>query len=211
MITFIKPAEDRIIEYLIRQADEPFSYREVGETRQEPPRGFQFDHHRVRLGQGEDCWRRACEAIRRWQMFPRTMAEICWPDRPIDEGTIVGVLFRAGPVWALSPCRIVYTLDDETPDGREFGFAYGTLPDHVECGEERFAVEWRHADDSVWYDLSAFSRPAHWLTRVGYPYARWQQARFRRLSGEAMREAAANSADDEARLRLARHATACDA
>ncbi len=50
-----------------------------------------------------------------------------------------------------------------------FGFAYGTLPGHVESGEERFLVEWDRGDDAVWYDILAFSRPNHVLTRLGYP------------------------------------------
>jgi hypothetical protein len=70
-----------------------------------------------------------------------------------------------------------------------FGFAYGTLADHPERGEERFVVEWHEWDDSVWYDLCAVSRPAHWLARLGYPYTRWEQARFRRLSAAAMQNA----------------------
>ncbi len=28
-------------------------------------------------------------------------------------------------------------------------FRYGTLPDHAESGEERFAVDWNREDDSV--------------------------------------------------------------
>ena len=74
-------------------------------------------------------------------------------------------------------------------DGRttlRYGFAYGTLPDHPERGEERFLVEWNQADDSVWYDLLAVSRPGHWLARIGYLYARYEQAKFRRLSGLTM-------------------------
>jgi uncharacterized protein (UPF0548 family) len=67
-----------------------------------------------------------------------------------------------------------------------FGFAYGTLPHHVERGEERFCVEWRHADDSVWYDILAFSRPHHPLLIPGYPVARIVQRRFARDSKRAM-------------------------
>lgn len=54
---------------------------------------------------------------------------------------------------------------------RRSGFAYGTLTCHVERGEERFAVEWL-ADDSVWYDLRAFSRPQLWAARLAKPVAR---------------------------------------
>jgi hypothetical protein len=40
-----------------------------------------------------------------------------------------------------------------------YGFAYGTLPEHAEAGDERFAVELRPEDETVWYDIYAFSRP----------------------------------------------------
>ena len=70
-----------------------------------------------------------------------------------------------------------------------FGFAYGTLPGHAERGEERFLVEWSHEDDSVFYDVLAFSRPNHLLAWLGYPFARILQRRFARDSKEAMKEA----------------------
>jgi uncharacterized protein (UPF0548 family) len=141
------------------------------------------------------------------------------PLAPQEPGDVVAVLYRARPfcLWMLFPARVVYVIDDpiemasgvrEHPDGAgtsnkpdpigrltrparraRFGFAYGTLPDHPERGEERFLVEWSQADDSVWYDLLAISRPGHWLARVGYLYARYEQAKFRRLSGEAMQRA----------------------
>jgi hypothetical protein len=116
----------------------------------------------------------------------------------------VAVLYRARPIplWMLFPARVVYVVDEclgsgvrEHPDRADiarqmrFGFAYGTVPNHPERGEERFLVEWDARDDSVWYDLVAVSRPGHWLARVGYLYARYEQARFRRLSGLAMQRA----------------------
>jgi uncharacterized protein (UPF0548 family) len=60
---------------------------------------------------------------------------------------------------------------------RCFGFAYGTLPDHVECGEERFLIAWM-GSDAVWYDILAFSRPRHPLVRMSAPLARLLQKRF---------------------------------
>ena len=43
---------------------------------------------------------------------------------------------------------------------KRFGFAYGTLREHAESGEERFTVEWSRDDDRVWYDILAFFAPA---------------------------------------------------
>ncbi len=84
--------------------------------------------------------------------------------------------------------EIVYVVDESGPTNR-FGFACGTLPGHVESGEERFLVEWDDADDAVWYDILAFSRPNHVLTRLGYPVVRRLQRRFGRDSAAAMRKA----------------------
>ena len=81
--------------------------------------------------------------------------------------------------------RIVYVIDEET----RFGFAYGTLPHHVEAGEERFLVGWDREDDTVWYDILAFSRPANLLVRLGNPVARRLQRRFARDSLQAMKRA----------------------
>ena len=83
-------------------------------------------------------------------------------------------------------------MDEEGPIVR-FGFAYGTLPDHAEKGEERFSVEWHHEDNSVWYDILAFSRPNHPLARLGLPLTRRLQRRFARDSKRAMVAAAGGS------------------
>lgn len=191
MFTLRKPTDATIIAYLIAQQQQPFSYRDVGCTTGQTPKGYNADRKRVLLGHGEEVFRRAKLAIDQWKMFPTEMATLYWPDRPIAEGTIVAVRFRAGPLWSLNPCRIISTLDESNEDGDRYGFTYGTLPDHLERGEERFAVEWHRDDDTVWYELYAVSQPRHWLARLGYPYTRYQQARFRRLSGEVMQRAVA--------------------
>ena len=69
------------------------------------------------------------------------------------------------------PCRVVYVVDE--PDRR--GFAYGTLPGHPESGEELFCVRYDPATDAVYAEISAFSRPALWWSRIGAPVARVAQ------------------------------------
>ncbi|MCU1295916.1 MAG: hypothetical protein JWO91_194 [Acidobacteriaceae bacterium] len=80
-------------------------------------------------------------------------------------------------------------LDEDGPIKR-FGFAYGTLGEHAESGEERFAVEWNQAEDAVWYDILAFSRPHKALAKLGYPLSRVLQKRFAEDSKAAMLKAA---------------------
>src|SRR5262249_53830390 len=98
-----------------------------------------------------------------------------------EAGAAVATLTPAFGAWWLNPCRVVYA--EEEP--RRFRFAYGTLPDHVEVGEERFTVELLE-DNSVWYDIYAFSRAGHWLTWLGYPLPRRLQRKFGRDSVAAL-------------------------
>ena len=118
-----------------------------------------MDHRRVCLGTGQRTFEAACAALRRWQMFQVSRVQLCWPTTGIEPGAVVGILASWGGLWFLNACRIVYVLDETSPV-RRVGFAYGTLPGHAERGEERFSIEW-HSDDTVWYDLLAFSRPGH--------------------------------------------------
>jgi uncharacterized protein (UPF0548 family) len=162
-----------------------FSYREVGATGAGPPAGYDHDHNRVRLGEGRTDFERARHALYRWEMFPPGWTRVVPAAAPIALDQTVCVVFHVLGVWWLNACRIVYTLEESVP-ARRSGFAYGTLACHVERGEERFCVEWL-ADDSVWYDLSAFSRPGFWAARLARPVARALQRRFVRDSQAAMR------------------------
>jgi uncharacterized protein (UPF0548 family) len=99
-------------------------------------------------------------------------------------------------VWQLNACRIVYTIDEQTANVARFGYAYGTLPGHVERGEEQFLLEWDRREDMVSYSILAFSRPRHVLAKLGYPLMRRLQRRFARESTAAMKRAVANCVCD---------------
>jgi uncharacterized protein (UPF0548 family) len=101
---------------------------------------------------------------------------------------VVAVQARTLGIWTLSAARVVYVLN-EVEAVSTFGFAYGTLPDHVERGEERFLIEWDQDNDAVTYDILAFSQPRHPLVRIGSPLARSLQKRFARESLMRMRTA----------------------
>jgi uncharacterized protein (UPF0548 family) len=124
-------------------------------------------------------------AIQRWEQFRLGWVEAWSPETPIKPGEVVGVLGHVIGLWWLNACRIVYVIDEGGPVQR-FGFAYGTLPGHVESGEERFLIEWDRGENSVWYDILAFSQPRHPLARLGYPFTRLMQKRFARDSVKAM-------------------------
>ena len=182
-----QPSTKAIEAFLQSQADLPFSYAAVGATQTTPPTGYGVDHNRVCLGHGAVVYQQACAALERWEMFNLGWVRLCWPTTPITSRATVGVIAQLGPVHILNSCRVVYTVKETNQEGARFGFAYGTLPGHIERGEERFMIEWRQADDMVWYDILAFSQPNHWLARLGYPVTRTFQKRFARDSKAAMR------------------------
>ena len=172
-----QPSAETIRQFIASQHDLPFSYPEVGATRsEETPPGYTVDHNRVRLGDGEDVYLRAAAALRSWKQFELGWVTIVPPATPVEVGRIVAVQARTFGFWSLSAARIVYVIEDKAAVNR-FGFAYGTLPNHVECGEERFMIE-RLENNSVWYDIYAFSHPEHPLVRLGFPIARKLQKRF---------------------------------
>jgi uncharacterized protein (UPF0548 family) len=186
-----KPSDQQIRSIIAAQRDVPFSYADVGATSSTIPAGYKLDHNRIRLGAGQATYDRAVAAVRRWAMFDTGWMRLCWPDAPIEAETTVVVLASLPGLWSLNACRIVYTIDVDDQTSRRFGFAYGTLPIHEALGEERFQVEWSRQDDSVWYDILAFSRPKSLMAKLGYPVARLMQRRFGRDSKRAMVRAAA--------------------
>ena len=173
-----KPREEFVRAFLAGQTGCAFSYAEVGASRGEAPRGYTVDHNRIQLGNGRECFERAVRAVREWKMFDMPWVQLCWPDTPIRERATVGVLISHFGFWSLNACRIAYVMEEHGARER-FGFAYGTLEEHGERGEERFSVEFHAEYGAVWYDLYAFSRP-NLLARLGYPLARALQKRFAR-------------------------------
>ena len=120
-------------------------------------------------------------------MFAMPWLQLCWPDAPISANTNVAILISHFGFWSLNAARVVYLVEDHG-SCEKYGFAYGTLPEHGESGEERFTVEFHSADESVWYDLFAFSRP-NTAARIAYPLTRSLQRRFAADSKLAMKRA----------------------
>jgi len=188
MFSLCRPSAAAIDRFLTEQSRLPFSYGEVGATGGSPPAGFNADHYRFRLGSGEAVFSAAVQALERWWMFDMGWVELPAPPRSITPGTTVGLLVRPFRLWTLMACRIVYVVR-ETGELHRNGFAYGTLAGHMEQGEERFLIEWDTGDDSVWYDVRAFSRPNAWMAWLGYPLTRRLQRRFVHDSAAALKRA----------------------
>ena len=184
MFRISEPSEQDAVQFVSSQRNLPFTYAEVGATNATPPSNYRVDHNRIRLGEGEATFRRAVGALKGWRQFDLGWVGILPRGVAVEVGATVAVKARGFGTWSLNATRVVYVIDEP----RRWGFAYGTLPDHVERGEERFLIEWLE-DDSVWYDILAFSRPQHPLVRLSAPLARLLQKRFARESLARMKSA----------------------
>ncbi|MEM9917125.1 MAG: DUF1990 domain-containing protein [Bacteroidota bacterium] len=176
------PTPTRIEAFLRDEEKLSCTYEAVGISRQDKSLpGFDNDHSHITLGQGELVWERACIAIREWAHFPFGWTRIVPAEEEPREGQTVAVLIHLFGLWWLNSARVVYTIEEKN----RFGFAYGTLPGHVEMGEEAFWVQ-RDAEGVVSYHIKAFSKPRMWLTKIGYPVVRMCQKRFVRHSMRQM-------------------------
>lgn len=142
-------------------AGAPLTYSDVGATAATMPPGYRQVRASRRIGSGRSRFEQAAEAVMRYGMLRGAGLTVSATAEVAEPGA--EVLGRLGPFAA--PCRVIYTIDE--PDRR--GFAYGSLPGHAVCGEELFAVRYDPADDGVYAEVAAFSRPAAWWSRLGAP------------------------------------------
>ena len=191
----LAPPDNKAIErFLVECETDTFSYPEIGSTRDTPPSSYNIDHNRMRLGTGQATFDNAQSAVRNWKMFGMEWVKLIHDNTPIEIGRTVAILVKHFGFYSLNAARIVYVLD-ETGEVRRFGFAYGTLSEHGEVGEERFSVEFHEATGEVWYELYAFSRPGSMLARIGYPLSRYLQKAFARDSKIAMLNAVSDRSE----------------
>lgn len=160
------PGPAEAAELVASLAAQACTYPEVGATAGDLPAGYHHLDRSLAIGDGDEAFARAVDGLRAWQAH-RGAGLTVHPERaPLEAGTDVLSVARAGPLVALAGCRIVHVIDEPA----RFGFAYGTLPLHPEVGEEAFLLE-RSAGGQVTFRVRAFSRPGHLLARLGGPVA----------------------------------------
>lgn len=170
-----RPTDDDL-QVFVREARElDVTYAEVGASLTDRcPPGYRHDRYERVLDSRSNSFPRAIEGIRTWAAHLGAGLEVTPAEPPTADATVV-VSMHVGPLTAVAPCRIVRVIDEDD----RYGHAYGTLPGHPEVGEESFVVEKRGQD--VVFVITAFSRPAERLARIGGPITRRiQQATTRR-------------------------------
>jgi uncharacterized protein (UPF0548 family) len=184
MLSIKKPTAERLDRFLAERAREGFSYDTVGIS-EESPAGFTVDEERTVLGQGRAVFAKACGCLQAWQHFALPWVTIYPAAAPVVPGTTVAVVVRYLGFYWLNACRVVRVVSNESD---RWGFSYGTLWAHAESGEESFTVQ-IEPDGLVTYRLRAVARPRALVARLGYPFTRALQARFRADSATAMKRA----------------------
>jgi uncharacterized protein (UPF0548 family) len=157
---------------LDEQRVRPFSYHPVGiSSADSSAAGYTFDGATAIVGDGRGTYKRAIECLRTWDVHRAAGMQITASGPVAPEATVVMSL-PVGILHVTAACRVIDVVGSE----RAWEFAYGTLEHHVESGEERFRVV-LDREDRVRFEISAFARPAHLLTRVGAPFTRRLQHR----------------------------------
>lgn len=187
-----RPSSDDIERFLDESRTLPLSYAPIGIV-QSTPAGYRFDEDVAPIGRGQEDFLRARASLLAWKHFEIGWVELFPRHAPVAVGTAVAILIRHLGLWSLNGARVVYTVGEADGTSR-FGFAYGTLTNHAESGEELFEVFVDPRSDDVMYRIRASSRPRATLARVGQPVVRMLQARFRRASVAAMQRAVDPSA-----------------
>ena len=180
------PSEREIERFLDDARARPLSYGAAGLTHTEGRRG-RLDELRAPIGHGVADFERARSALAEWKHFDLSWVQLFPRHASLEIGTNVAVRIHHLGIWSLNGARIVSRAEDET----RFGFAYGTLTNHAEHGEELFEVRLDPRSGEVTYRIRAVSWPQAVLATIGYPFVRRLQAKFRRDSAAEMQRAAA--------------------
>lgn len=159
------------------------TYPEVGATRLSPlPDGYHHLHHRAPVGRGRAEFEAAGAAVTEWRMHRAAGAGVNASAARAAAGVLVEVSAGIGRFSVTAPCEVVWAAYED----HRTGFAYGTRARHPERGEESFVVELSD-DGTVWFTVTAFSRPALWYARLAGPLVPLAQRWYARRLGNVLR------------------------
>ena len=132
------------------------------------PAGFTHLSHSATLSRRD--FHETARDLLEWRVHSRAGLQVQASDIPLRRDSVVLLRWGLGALSLRIPCRVLEVVEEP----RRRGFTYGTLPGHPEAGEERFLLE--HLDDGrILFTITAFSRPASALAKLGGPISRAAQ------------------------------------
>eukprot|EP00884_Botryococcus_braunii_P003482 jgi/Botrbrau1/13134/Bobra.0187s0089.1 len=175
--------------------------------------GFVEDYDAYKVGKGRKTFKAASEALRKWEHLQ--LGWVISNHPPVGIGSGLCIAARLLFLWLRNPLSVVYqgktnrglvprfvgshcrSLPAARCPGHRLWLGATCLKGHVLAGEERWAVQWQKNDDSVWYEIYAFSKPDSLLAWIAYPVCRYYQMKFRRDSAKKMLEALQSGSSNE--------------
>uniref|UniRef100_A0A5B7C2U4 DUF1990 domain-containing protein n=1 Tax=Davidia involucrata TaxID=16924 RepID=A0A5B7C2U4_DAVIN len=150
--------------------------------------GFLLNHARVLVGSGLETYEKGKTALQTWRHFGLNWSFVD-PKTPIQSGVKFCVCVNEFFPWLMMPLQVVYVNENRNAKRAvaSFGFGSGTLQGHLLSGEERFSIA-LDENNQVWYEILSFSKPAHFLSLIGYPYVLIRQKYFAHQSTNAVRK-----------------------
>ena len=185
------PHKDRIVQLTRSYSALPVTQANVGSTRQwdrsipekiPTPKFIKRDgnrvlHQRYKIGNGEQDYRAAVEALTLGKCFQLTWVEPVL-QRPLEKDDTFCLIVHAFGLCSINFCRVVYRDEESTAKNNFFTIGVGTLERHAATGEERLSVNWNRENDDVHFLIDSYSRPSTWLSKLFAFYLRSQQLKF---------------------------------
>ncbi|MBF0193067.1 MAG: DUF1990 domain-containing protein [Magnetococcales bacterium] len=192
MFSIIKPSAHKISSFIKSQINKPFTYDEVGISRDGPlqanhplSKHYKLINRQFNIGEGEKSFELAKKAFIKWGMFDLEWVNVK-SSTPMIENSLVGIVSHVMGVWSVNVCKIIYLVDEDGPIVR-FGMGYGTLPGHAICGEERLSVAFCRETGSVSFEIFSFSTESQLIAKISSFHLRNLQDRFAKDSAQRMR------------------------
>ncbi|KAL0380618.1 UNVERIFIED_CONTAM: hypothetical protein Sangu_0126100 [Sesamum angustifolium] len=132
----------------------------IKQDRELSDKGFLVNHARVLVGSGLETFEKGKIALQNWRSAVASFS--------FGSGTLQGHLLTE----LLAGTHVAFLLDDLFS---------------LHFWEERFSITMDEKND-VWYEILSFSKPANFLSLIGYPYVLLKQKHFARDSTLAMQK-----------------------
>ncbi|WP_018296441.1 DUF1990 family protein [Corynebacterium lubricantis] len=105
----------------------------------------------------------ASEKLLSWAV-QRSTFRVVATDTPLQQGSVVEMSVGIGKLALRFGCRVVDYVHEPTYRS----FTYGTLPGHVERGEEKFSLR-QAPDGTITFSIVVHSEPATWWLKIARP------------------------------------------
>jgi len=159
---FVRRPPREAIDRFVRESQElPLSYGPISVVNGETP-CRDLDEAIVTIGRGRTDFDQARAALKAWKQFDIGWVETFPRHAPVEVGTVVAILIQHLGFWSLNGCRVVYHVGGDD----RFGFAYGSLTNHAESGEELFDGFLDPKSEELRYRIRVTSKPQAALARM---------------------------------------------